>query len=760
MSGVGVPELRAAPPAVVSAAELPLAERVRLIRDGLVNYSGVLVSGIVGIAVVPTMLSHLGAQAYGFWVAVLAVVALIGEVDLGLSTIVTREIAADPNLGREETERIVATAATGYVILALVGGVLVVSLGAAIGGDVKLARDVHGTVPFVFAMGGILSFAGRALAFCIALLYGSRRFGGANLLIASVAVFGGAGTVIILRAGGGLDAVAAWQAGSASAVAAAALVTVVLLQRGRFLRIPRPSWHAVKPELRFGLASQILTGGVNVLWVAAPVLIGLISGSRLVASYDVARKFPLALSTVSWRSSEAFFPTASREGRAGNTARRRDVVDAITRWNLVLISPFAIVLWLLAPNLLDVWLNAPPAHATVILRLLVAAVFVDAFGVGALHVLWAEGRMRTLLIVLAATTLAGMGLTGALLWQVGVVGVAVALVPTMTARSVVLLRTVAREHGVSVQRLLAAAGGGLLLPIGVCTCATFALRELIEPQSWIGLGSVALAGLASYVIAIRLRGARAEEQAVVDSALRRPYLVGGTLYRELRRALRRVGPLRSTWYLVLELVRIVGPRTRPTSSRMDHEFARSDPWDYLQEPEQQRHLTAIRMLDRARVERPFREALEIGCAEGIFTELLAPRCDGLLSVDISSVALARARARLARRHTTTLEQWDLLGGRELGSFDLVVAMDVLDYFVRPRDLRRARARILEMLEPGGHLLVTTTKQSDVFDKAWWRRWIRRGQIINEWFASSPGLRVIETQTTATHNLSLYLRTDG
>jgi hypothetical protein len=44
-----------------SGDALPTTERIRLIRDGLVNYSGVLVAGIVGIAVVPTMLSHLGA---------------------------------------------------------------------------------------------------------------------------------------------------------------------------------------------------------------------------------------------------------------------------------------------------------------------------------------------------------------------------------------------------------------------------------------------------------------------------------------------------------------------------------------------------------------------------------------------------------------------------------------------------------------------------------------------------------------------------
>ena len=64
-----------------------------------------------------------------------------------------------------------------------------------------------------------------------------------------------------------------------------------------------------------------------------------------------------------------------------------------------------------------------------------------------------------------------------------------------------------------------------------------------------------------------------------------------------------------------------------------------------------------------------------------------------------------------------------------------------------------------MLLPGGHLLVTTTKQSDVFETAWWRRWIRRGRMINESLGALPELRVLESLPTTMHSVTLYLR-DG
>src|SRR5512133_1448842 len=114
-----------------ATAPIPVAERIRLIRDGLINYSGVVVAGIVGIAVVPTMLDRLGAQSYGLWVAVLASVAIVAEVDFGLGTIVTREVAASSPSERRGTAELVAAAGVGYLALAVVGGVLVASVGSA-----------------------------------------------------------------------------------------------------------------------------------------------------------------------------------------------------------------------------------------------------------------------------------------------------------------------------------------------------------------------------------------------------------------------------------------------------------------------------------------------------------------------------------------------------------------------------------------------------------------------------------------------------
>ncbi len=742
-TGVPQPPAPRAPAALEPGDGLPTSERARLIRDGLVNYSGVLVSGIVGIAVVPTMLSHLGAESYGLWVVVLSIVVLLGEVDFGLSPVLTREVAADPS--SPETARLVVTGGAAYLVLGVVGGAVVASLGTLLGGEIGLSGGAREAATFVFAMGGLLYFAGRGLAFALALLYGWRRFGTANALIAGIATITGAGTISILLGGGGIRLVAVWQAVVAGSLAAVALGLVVRLGRAASFRPNRPSWAALRPQVAFGLGSQILTVSINLLWFAAPTLVGLVSGSRLVASYDVGRKFPLALSMLSWRSSEAFFPTASRESRTGSAESRLAVLEAITRWNLVLVLPFSAVLLILAPNLLAVWLDSPPPHASIVFRLLVVAVFVDAFGVGALHVLWAAGKMRALLWILGATTTAGFAAGTLLLWQTGVAGIAATLAITMAVRSMLLLRTVSRTHGVTLATLLNGAKRGLALPLVACALGTYVLNELVNPHGWLGLVAVGVTGLGAYLVGLSLAGTREEERIVVGAA-----------YGSLRRALRRIRPLRSAWYLAHELVRMAAPDAQPTASRFDREFqVRVDPWDYGRDVEQQRFQAATQMLDAAREARRFPRALEIGCAEGMFTVLLVPRCEILLAVDISSVALRRARLYLGGSRGVTLKQWDLLHDPQLGTFDLIVAMDVLDYIVRPSDLHRAQAMIRTMLPPGGLLLLSTLRRNDVFEKAWWRHWIRRGRMINEAFASLEGFTLVDSRSTPMHTLSLH-----
>lgn len=125
-----------------------------------------------------------------------------------------------------------------------------------------------------------------------------------------------------------------------------------------------------------------------------------------------------------------------------------------------------------------------------------------------------------------------------------------------------------------------------------------------------------------------------------------------------------------------------------------------DPWSFeTSEYEREKYGRTLSVLGDQR----FRRALEIGASIGVFTAMLAARCDELLAVDVSERAVAAARRRLSGREHVRVERRTLPEEMPHGPFDLIVASEVLYYF--PREEMLAVLRSLERgLAPGGSLL--------------------------------------------------------
>jgi SAM-dependent methyltransferase len=143
---------------------------------------------------------------------------------------------------------------------------------------------------------------------------------------------------------------------------------------------------------------------------------------------------------------------------------------------------------------------------------------------------------------------------------------------------------------------------------------------------------------------------------------------------------------------------------QPSASRRWHErFYRrgDDPYEFASNPyEQQKYARLLDVLEGRR----FPRALEVGCAQGVFTETLLPYCDGLVAVDVSEVALRRARHRLGGRAGIRFERRTLPFDCPDGPFDLIVCADVLYYWPRAT-LGFGPRRLRDRLAPGGTLLL-------------------------------------------------------
>jgi 2-polyprenyl-3-methyl-5-hydroxy-6-metoxy-1,4-benzoquinol methylase len=221
-----------------------------------------------------------------------------------------------------------------------------------------------------------------------------------------------------------------------------------------------------------------------------------------------------------------------------------------------------------------------------------------------------------------------------------------------------------------------------------------------------------------------------------------------TPYSRMRHALARVVFLRSGYFLLRAIWEAMLDSPARGETELNHEFAPlEDPWSYASAPcHVYRISREVEMLDAVRGDRRFEKAMEVGCAEGLFTEKLAPLCDSLLAADISSVALARARRRLQAYEQVQFAHWDLRVHPVQGIYDLIVTVHALEYVRNPFYIRRAREKLVNSLRPGGYLLIGTMKVGDIYEDSWWGRFfLRSGKRINDFFAAHPALKVIETE---------------
>lgn len=93
--------------------------------------------------------------------------------------------------------------------------------------------------------------------------------------------------------------------------------------------------------------------------------------------------------------------------------------------------------------------------------------------------------------------------------------------------------------------------------------------------------------------------------------------------------------------------------------------------------------------------------LEVGCGTGAISEILAVRVGELTVCDISPV-LARNVGERIGTHWSVEDACDLHYAN--GTFDIVVSSECIEH---TRDPCRALVEMVRVLEPGGHLIVTS-----------------------------------------------------
>jgi SAM-dependent methyltransferase len=143
----------------------------------------------------------------------------------------------------------------------------------------------------------------------------------------------------------------------------------------------------------------------------------------------------------------------------------------------------------------------------------------------------------------------------------------------------------------------------------------------------------------------------------------------------------------------------IAPASSIASAWFEQMYAADpDPWGFATSAyEREKYAASLAALPPRR----FARALEVGCSIGVFTGLLAARCDDLLAVDVSPTALAIAHQRCPG---VRFAECRIPGEWPSGRFDLVVLSEVL-YYLNDADSAAAALCLGATLRPGGCALL-------------------------------------------------------
>lgn len=493
-------------------------------RDGLINSVAFALAGLTGIFLVPILLHGLGLPTYGVWLALMSATALLTVFDLGLSVAVKRKVSGSPAL-LPESNYFLASAASAFICLGIGGGAVLIAFGPLVVGPSSRSGAAGDVVLGVYVCAAAGLLCTQLLTFFDAVFQGLGRFDAAGAVSVATALLRAATMVVVIVLGGRLLALAVSYALASFLSVALAWIVLKRLLPHLQLRAVWPGAGTLGDSVRLDLPSQLTMFLTRIIWDSWPLLIGALAGSGAAAIFHVGQRLPRVVYDLFWRMADAIFPRASRE--QSDQAATRRTLEAGTRWICTVALPLCTVLFVLAPQLLRLWIGQALPEATQIARLMCLVVLVHAFAAPSLEMLWARGKtivlVKTLLLV---AILFGLG-TILLIPRLGLAAVAWSLLLANLVGSALLVVTMAREAACPVSQLLLDLKQ-LLLPVSAGALSAYLVVQLLPERGLVTVVALVVAaavGLTSFL----LFTAREEDRILIRSLARIPVDILGHL---------------------------------------------------------------------------------------------------------------------------------------------------------------------------------------------------------------------------------------
>ncbi|HET7694616.1 MAG TPA: hypothetical protein VFK57_02835 [Vicinamibacterales bacterium] len=337
------------------------------------SYLHVGISVIASLWLVPFTLDHVGARAYGLWLASGELLAYAGLAELGMLVTLPWLIAQADGAGdRARLRRLVSTGAAAATLSAVLYGALALVLWTQLPRIVRLAQAEHLAVQgplLIVAIGGCLSHPLRAFTAVLAGLQDVRFNGFASL---AHWVIGFVISVSLLAAGYGLYALAAAAAAPPIVTGIAAAIRVGRIAPDLVRDWPRPSFAEIRKLFVEGLGTWIGGWGWRLVAASDSLVLAALGRPADVAALACTSKLGQAMTQLSWIPCDNGLIGLAQLSAEGQARRLRDALVVMVRVYLALAGAVACVVLAVNPAFVREWVG-PAMFAGATANALIAA---------------------------------------------------------------------------------------------------------------------------------------------------------------------------------------------------------------------------------------------------------------------------------------------------------------------------------------------------------------------------------------------------
>ena len=440
--------------------------RKSIARNTILNFGGLSLPLLVGVAVMPIITSNLGPARFGLLGLTLALLEYSGLFDLGLGRATTKHVADKLARGDDEISHLVVVSVLSQLAFGAVGGVVFALAAPLLTNYVfQIPPEMKAEAIAVFRVLGALIPATLLLVSLRGVLEAAHRFDLSNAIRipSSLASFL-------------IPAIA-----SSKGYTLPAIMTMFLIGRLVFCIASAVAVHRAFPSFRWSLPDDwsmlrpllAFGGWMSVSNVVSPMLVyldrfmlgafvGLAAVGYYTAPFDgVVRMLIVPASLVN-----ALFPSVSGMHATGDTAGiKRVFAKAVRNMTLVLSVP-ALVLLFFGPTLLRFWLGETYAEqGGTAVRVLAFGVLMNSLAHLPSSFIVAMGRPDINAKFHMLELAAHVPVAWLLIHQFGVTGGAIAWTIRVTFDAALLFTGISRLLGTPLWRLLSAKPAPLVHPV-------------------------------------------------------------------------------------------------------------------------------------------------------------------------------------------------------------------------------------------------------------------------------------------------------